>query len=201
MTAGGMLQLAEFLLQFARVDRATFHPDGERPETDADHTVMVAVIACEVARAHPELGLDLWLVAQMGLVHDLVEGYAGDTQSMGITPEARASKEQRERDAAERIYVEFAESGPLMCESLRTYERQEIDEAKFVRYLDKLMPKLTHALNGGAAFKRLGKTPGEVRALHDRQIEDLNKKYPQFSGVLHPLLVEVCKLSEDAYRG
>ena len=58
------LRLARISLAFGRVDRATRHEDGLRPETDTDHTVMLGLIACEFAPAH----LDRAKVAAFALV-------------------------------------------------------------------------------------------------------------------------------------
>ena len=42
------IRLADLILRFGRVNRATYHPDGERPESDTDHTVMLGILACAV---------------------------------------------------------------------------------------------------------------------------------------------------------
>ena len=78
-----------------------------------------------------------------------------------------------------------------------TPNAQSSPEARFVRYLDKVLPKLTHALNGGIAFDRLGVTLLEVRATHDAQIAALARQYPEFEAVLGPLLVAACDASES----
>jgi hypothetical protein len=49
---------------------------AEQPESDTDHTVMLALIACALAPI-VDARLDVGLVAQYALVHDLVEAYAG----------------------------------------------------------------------------------------------------------------------------
>lgn len=47
------ISLAKLALRFSRVERATFHEDGVRPETDSDHTVMLGLVACQLApQAH-----------------------------------------------------------------------------------------------------------------------------------------------------
>ena len=79
------VRLAALVLQFGRVNRATFHPDGIRRETDTDHTVMLGVLAAALASRWHTLGLNVGRVAEFALVHDLAEAYAGDTQSFDIT--------------------------------------------------------------------------------------------------------------------
>jgi 5'-deoxynucleotidase YfbR-like HD superfamily hydrolase len=75
------LRLARISLAFGRVERATKHEDGVRPETDTDHTVMLGFVACELAPQR----LRRPLVAAYSMVHDMKEVYAGDTQTLTIT--------------------------------------------------------------------------------------------------------------------
>ena len=61
--------IAQLALRFARVERVTRHEDGVRPETDTDHSIMLALVACDLA---PE-GLSRPRVAEFSVVHDLVD--------------------------------------------------------------------------------------------------------------------------------
>lgn len=197
-----MVQLADLVLRFGRVNRATLHPDGLRPESDTDHTVMLGLLAVAIARAHPELGLDVGLVAQLALVHDLPEALCGDVNTMGgLTPEKRRAKEIAELEAGEEIYRRFV-GGPLhaVAELLVKYELAVRREVRFIRYLDKITPKLTHALNQGAAVAAQGVTPDELHAMHERQRAELRDRYPELADVLDPILAEACAGSEAAYR-
>jgi len=195
-----LLVLADLALQFGRIHRVTFHPDGLRPETDTDHTVMLGWMAISVAKAHPQLLLDVGLVAQFALIHDMVEAECGDTNSFGITPEGKAAKDAREAEAMVRLVTRLTPSHFHLAVLLTAYEEQEKPEARFVRYLDKVLPKLTHALNGGAAFLEMGVSVEEVRKVDDIQIDALNTQYPEFASTLGPLLTEACAASEVAYR-
>ena len=195
-----MLTIARLCLQFGRVPRATLHPDGVQPESDTDHTVMLGIFACALAEQWPHLNLDRGLLAQMALVHDLVEAYAGDTNSFAITASSKAAKEEREAAALDRIQAETRDY-PWIADTIAHYERGQTPEARFLRYLDKVTPKLTHALNGCAALRRMGKSREEVRAVHDIQIAALAKQYPEFESTVGALLIEACRMSEDAYVG
>jgi 5'-deoxynucleotidase YfbR-like HD superfamily hydrolase len=105
--AQGLVDVGRMVLEFARVNRATFHEDGTTPESDTDHTVMVSVCACALAeKLYPD-SLDLGLIAQYAIVHDLVEAYAKDTDSFGIGADAKKEKDAREHDAFLRIEREF----------------------------------------------------------------------------------------------
>lgn len=148
--AQAVIKLGDLCLRLSRVDRITFHPNGRRPETDSDHTVMLAVIA--PAFAYRRLDLDLGLVTQFAVVHDMVEAYAGDTPTLSITPAQLAMKKMKEELAGERIVDEFNGELPWLPRMIARYEAQIEPEARYVRAMDKLLPKITHILNQGATF-------------------------------------------------
>ena len=171
------LALGKLVLRFGEVNRATFHEDGTTPETDTTHTVMLALIAVAMCPGH----LDSGMVAQYALVHDLVESYAGDTNTAFITEAGLRKKEKREKVAMNRIRLEFGDTVPILVEMIEQYERQVMPEARFVRFLDKAMPKITHVLNGCATVGR-GRTKKELRAAHSVQLTELLEQYPELIG-------------------
>jgi len=171
------VQLGELALEFGRVNRATCHEDGMRPETDTDHTVMLALIACELCP--PELNRGM--VAQFAIVHDLVEARAGDTNSLKLTDRQKALKRGREGKALEALKEEYADDS-WMIQYMVEYEKQRVLEARYVRYLDKAMPKITHILNECAAIRRQGVSLAELVGLHDKQLAALNLEYPDLQG-------------------
>ena len=145
------LAIASAALTFGQVKRATLHPDGS-PESDATHTVMLAMLVAELAL---EEGLDVGLAVQFAVVHDLSETYAGDTcTARGLSPEETAAKEAREAASLDRLERELGPSWTTVM--IHRYEAQQEPEARLVRYADKILPKLTHWLNGGAALASVG---------------------------------------------
>jgi 5'-deoxynucleotidase YfbR-like HD superfamily hydrolase len=191
-----LLLFARLCLAFGQVNRVTFHPDGVTPESDTDHTFMLGMLACSIAANHPELALNVGLVAQFSYVHDFVEVHALDTPTFGISDEGRAEKEAREAAALKKLEVELT-AFPWVLDLLRRYERQEEPEARFVRYLDKLCPRLTHILNGGVAYGVASLS--EVHAHHVRHQAALTETYPEFAEVVGPLIAESSRLAEEAY--
>jgi len=185
------MRLAQISLAFGRVERATRHEDGVRVETDTDHTVMLGLVACELAPP----SLDRAKVAAFAIVHDLTEVYAGDTQTLTITPEGMAAKHAREDAARTRLAGELGE-GSWIAETLAVYEVQREPEARFVRLLDKVLPKLTHAFNGCAAALPLTDRAGFVEA-HDRQHRKLSEEYPEFPEVLELLRLSMRHAEEQ----
>lgn len=171
--ADAVVQLARLSLGFGRVDRLTYHEDGVTRESDTDHTVMLALIACAFAARHPEMGLDVGLVAQFAIVHDLPEVYAGDTPTLrALDPAAARDKQAREDEAAYRIARETS-ALPWVADVLETYEQRELPEARYVKAMDKLLPKLTHILNGGVCIREGNMSLAEVASRYAEQDEEI----------------------------
>jgi len=163
--ANALVDLGRLALAFGRIDRtAVYHPDQVTPESDTDHTVMLGWLACALA-ANCFPHLDVGLVAQFSLVHDAPEVYAGDTPTLRISPAGRAAKEDRERVAVNRIHAEFGSTLPWFPESLLRYEMQIEPEARFVRGVDKVMPKIVHLLDGATGLVEQGMDRAEMAGL------------------------------------
>ncbi len=167
-----VLHLGALALKFGRVDRITRHDDGVTPESDTDHTVMLGLIACAFASRHLP-GLSLGLVAQFALVHDVVEAYAGDTPTLRITTGGKAAKAEREAVALDRLHREFDTAYPWLTRWIELYESQSMPEARYVKALDKLVPKIVHLLNAGATMREQGLSVAEVDARYRQQLDEL----------------------------
>jgi putative hydrolase of HD superfamily len=181
---------------FGEVDRATCHPDG-RPEADTTHTVMLGLLTMTVA-PQSVVDLDIGLAVQFALVHDLVEAYAGDTVSINLDAEGRQAKDERE--AAALTVIQAALPNGVIPALIVRYEQQEEPEARFVRYLDKIAPKLTHVLNQGTALAGIGIDHTAMRASHAKQGLALREQYPEF-GHLAWLFDQACGEAERCLRG
>lgn len=191
--AKGLVDIGRLIFTFAKVNRVTFHEDGKRLESDTDHTVMVSVCACALAeRLYKDL--DLGKVSQFATVHDLVEAYASDTDSFGITDEQRVAKEKREHDAHLKIRKEFDNVFPWIGETIEAYEKLDTKEARFVKTVDKSMSKITHILNGGQYFKNRGLNEEMMLRDYKTVISVAEKKYgaefPELIALMEELIVE-----------
>lgn len=170
-TAEAVIDLGKLALKLGQVDRVTYHPDRITPESDTDHTVMLALIAPAFAAEFlPQL--DAGEVTQFALVHDLVEAYAGDTPTLKINGEQLQEKKLREEAAANRIYNQFKDTLPWVPSMIREYERQRSPEARYVKAMDKILPKITHILNRGITLKMEG---ADARFLEQRLSEQLEE--------------------------
>ena len=182
--ADAVIDLGRLALAFGRIDRtACFHPDGVTRESDTDHTVMLGWVAPALAsRLFPQL--DLGLVAQFALVHDMPEVHAGDTPTLRITDEGRRAKAQREAAAVERLYEEFGRSLPWVPSTVALYEQQIVPEARFVRGLDKCLPKIVHLLDGCAGLSEEGMGAEELAGVFERQEADMSRYVGEFTELM-----------------
>jgi 5'-deoxynucleotidase YfbR-like HD superfamily hydrolase len=182
--AAALVDLGGLALAFGRIDRtAVYHPDGQTPESDTDHTVMLGWLACAVAaRCFPRLNLGL--VAQFALIHDAPELYAGDTPTLRISDQGRAAKADREHAALLRLAAEFGNRLPWFPEAIAVYEAQRVPEARFVRGLDKIMPKIVHLLDGAAGLVEQRMTRTELIDVFTRQRADMAGYVGEFTELM-----------------
>ncbi len=186
------LALARLSLRLGKVERATRHDDGT-PESDTTHTVMLALLAMEIA---PMLGMSAGRAAQFAIVHDLHEVYAGDVNTMcGLSPEEACAKAEREKAAIEQLTADLGQDSRVPG-LLRWYEKQMEPEARLVRLLDKVLPKLTHYLSRGIALAEMGLSVEDIQRGHSRQAQALIEQYPEMVEV-HHLFADACKLVEN----
>lgn len=148
--------LGEVVLPFYDVNRDMLiptQPRGERRfENDAEHSWSLAVIACSLA-PHIDPDLDIGLVSQFAIVHDLVEVYADDT-SIWADKTALDSKQANEEEALDRIKAKFSHF-PWLVETLEKYEQQDTPEALYIRSIDKYVGHTIRLLDEGEAYTTL----------------------------------------------
>jgi len=185
------IAITHIALDLGRVERATYHQDGRRRETDTDHTVMLSLLVADLAQLHTLRDrVDLGRLLAFALVHDVVEAYAGDTVSFALTAEQRQHKADRESKALDRLRLELG-AGSWLVETIEAYERQDTLEARLVNYVDKIAPKLTHALSHGQTWADLGISARDAAAQHIEQGARLAARSPD--------LPELAELFEAAH--
>lgn len=192
----GLVDIGRLVYSFAKVKRVTYLDDAQTLESDTDHTVMLSICACAYAsKLHSDL--DLGKVAQFAIVHDLVEAYAGDTDSFGISSEGRIAKEEREHQSLLRIHKEFDTIFPWIGETIDEYENLSTKEARFVKTIDKAMHKISHVLNHGQYFKNRGLSEEEMVRDYTTMVRGAEQKYgaefPELINLLEELMEEARK--------
>ena len=196
MNTEKMIDLGKLSLLFARVNRATYHEDGVTKESDTDHTVMLGVCACAFAHSY-DTTLNVGKVAQFAFIHDLVEAYAGDTNSLGMVEDVKKVKEEREHAAFLKIKEEFKDIFPWIHETIEEYESLKSKEAKYIKAFDKVMPKITQILNNGTQFKALNRTKTELTEIHKKQLDEMSNGYAMELTSTLDILATVMKKAEE----
>lgn len=133
------LAVALLAQSLALTPRATALHTGD-PESVTDHTVALGWLAVAVCPAR----MDPAKVALFATVHDLLEAVTGDTNTLTATPAERAAKDAAETAAL--LALRGRIPHPLLS-AVADYEEQTVPEARFVKVLDKTVPKLCHLLN------------------------------------------------------
>lgn len=170
-----LLKFVEFTNSFQKIERVVLVKDSDRWENDAEHSYQLSVVALYLINKH-KLPFNIERVLLMTVIHDLVEVYAGDTYIYGDSAH-KETKEQREKEAAEKIKEEFPDFTSFH-EILGEYERRETEESKFIYALDKMLPGLNIFLDGGRTWRK-------VNVDLNMQIEAKMKKIST-----HPLVFE-----------
>lgn len=151
------------------VERRTTLIDRSRQENSAEHSWHIALMAVLLAE-HAGDGIDLLRVIKMLLVHDVVEIDAGDTFCYDF--QANEDKEEREREAAERLFaLPPADQGAELRALWEEFEARETPEARFAAALDRMQPILQNLRSDGASWQQHGIRIHQVLE-RNRPIED-----------------------------
>lgn len=130
--AGRMVEFLHLAGRLKQTARAGWKLRGiAGPESVADHTFRVALMALVLAR---DADLDRERCVAIALVHDLGESIVGD-----ITPyDGVAAEEKRRREREAMARLSQLTGGPELLELWEEYDRGATPEARFVKELDKL---------------------------------------------------------------
>ncbi len=186
-------EVGRVALDLARIDRATALGTDGVPESDADHTVSVALVAIELAQYNPQL--DVGRVAVLALAHDVVEIESGDTQTFYPDASLLAAKKAREDAGYERIQARFGEKSPWLLEAIDEYELGETLEAGHVQLVDKLVRSIAHTHDGAQSLIARGVTVEQ----HDRNVAKTNERM-QKQIQAHPIVAAVWQELTDRVR-
>ena len=179
VTLANAMALSRLCLRFGRTFRVTQDAVGH-PESDTTHSLMLALLAGELA-PREAIPMDRFVVAALALVHDIAEVYAGDTNTIRrLSTTDAENKAAREQVALQQIRDELAGFSWIL-ELIDRYERQLCNESRFVKYLDKALPGLTHHDNDGAVLRGMGFDVQSLRERNDIQDAELHRRFPEFA--------------------
>lgn len=134
---------------------------ADRRENDAEHSWHLALMVPLLAEYSDE-PIDVGHTVQLVLVHDLIEIYAGDTPLYDA--EATTSQEDREREAADRLFPLLPDDQARRLRALwDEFEQRRTPEAKFAKAMDRFQPFLLNWMAGGGTWRSPGVTASDVR--------------------------------------
>ena len=141
------LRFAAEIDKMTGILRRTLLVDHSRRENDAEHSWHIAVMALLFEEYATE-PVDIRRAAEMCVVHDLVEIYAGDT--FAYDTKGNQDKQAREAAAADRLFGQLPEDQGSMIRSLwEEFDAMETADAKYAACMDRLQPFLHNTLTDG----------------------------------------------------
>lgn len=142
--------------------RQTILIDQSRRETDAEHSWHLTMMAMTLFEYNPDPRVDLNRVIRMGLVHDLVEIYAGDT--FAYDQEGNKTKAEREYAAADKLFSMLpTEQGAEYRALWEEYDAEESPDARYALAMDRLQPFLNNYMTQGHTWRPNQVTEAMVR--------------------------------------
>jgi putative hydrolase of HD superfamily len=131
--------------------RRTLLTDGSRQENSAEHSWHLALTAM-VLEEHAPAPVNTAKILRMLIVHDVVEIDAGDTFAFDTA--GNATKEQRERSAADRIFGLLPRGLHAELRSLwEEFEEAATLEARFANAVDRIQPLLQNRETRGGSWR------------------------------------------------
>lgn len=188
MIKGKLKRDIHFIIELDKMKsilRQTSLIDGSRKENDAEHSWHISVMAM-ILHEYSNLPIDLCKVIKMLLVHDLVEIYAGDT--FCFDKEGNASKEARELEAADKLFIMLDENkGKELRNLWEEFEEGKSNEAIFAAAMDRMQPIFSNYYNNGGTWKK-----------HNIKKEDVYKRMAPIKEASDELWEFVTNMVEDA---
>ena len=156
--------------------RRTMLIDKSRRENDAEHSWHIAVMALLFSEYANE-PVDIGRAAEMCVVHDLVEIYAGDTFAYDV--KGNEGKEEREKAAADKLFAQLPdEQGNMIRRLWEEFDAMETPDAKYAACMDRLQPFLHNTLTDGHTWVESGTGRGAV----EKRMAVIKEFMPQVYG-------------------
>ena len=175
--------------EMKRVIRRNLVADGSRRENDAEHSWHFAVAAMVFAEYAQSAQVDISRAIRLALVHDLVEVYAGDT--FAYDKEGYETKNQRERDAADKLFSILPEEQGREIRALwEEFEDMETETSMYANSIDRIMPLLLNYRTEGYTW----------RLRDDINSESVYARMAPIKEGMPPLWEAVCELVEDSVK-
>jgi putative hydrolases of HD superfamily len=150
-----------------------------RPESVAEHTCGLAILAMIFHKEYPFINLEQAL--KMALIHDFGELEIGDVSIYDISDE-------KERQNIERKHIKkILQDYPVLYSLWEEFESNKTPEARYIQSLDQLEAVIHNITEDGKSWKKYNRTKDIVR----------NYKLLHVSSEFHHLLEQLMYVAEQ----
>lgn len=167
----------EFALEMDKekgIGRQTYILDALRKENDAEHGWHLALMTMVLSEYSNE-PIDVARTMSMVVIHDIVEIDAGDTYAYDSV--GNASKEEREKKAADRIFnILPNDQAVYFMELWREFEEENTPEARFATAIDSVQPIMLNDASNGLAWREHKVEASKVRERAERKVKPGSEK-------------------------
>lgn len=167
----------EFALEMDKekgIGRQTYILNALRKENDAEHGWHLALMTMLMAEYANEK-IDIARTVEMVIIHDVIEIDAGDTYAYDEA--ANATKAERERKAADRIFGLLPEDqGKYFLDLWLEFEAADTPESKFANAMDSVQPLMLNNASNGLAWREHEVAASKVRDRAVRKIKPGSEK-------------------------
>lgn len=163
--------------------RRTLLADGSRRENDAEHSWHFALMAMIFYEYADRTRVDLSRVIKMALIHDLVEVYAGDT--FAYDEEGNLDKEERERQAADRLFSLLPEDQGGEIRALwEEFDAMETADSRYAAAIDRMQPFINNYMTRGYTWSMGDVNRGKVLCRMDMVRQGAPELWPFVEAVI-----------------
>lgn len=167
----------EFALEMDKekgIGRQTYILNALRKENDAEHGWHLALMTMLMAEYANEK-IDIARTVEIVIIHDVIEIDAGDTYAYDEA--ANATKAERERKAADRIFGLLPEDqGKYFLDLWLEFEAADTPESKFANAMDSVQPLVLNNASNGLAWREHEVAASKVRDRAVRKIKPGSEK-------------------------
>lgn len=170
------------------VERMNLTADGSRRENDAEHSWHFAMMALVFYEYAYSSAVNLDRVIRMGLVHDLVEIYAGDTFCYDEV--GALDKVERENAAADKLFSILPEDQAAEYRALwEEFDAMETPDAIYAAAIDRFQPFLNNSVTNWHTWSLTDVTESKVY----KRMEAVKYGMPELWSFVEDLIKEAIK--------
>jgi putative hydrolase of HD superfamily len=181
-----LFTLQKIALELSNIQRNHTKPQSNQHENNVEHSFTVALLCWYIASTC-KLRLSIEKILLYALTHDIVEIYAGDTNTFASTEE-RAAKVTKEREALDQLKKEIPNFADL-TNTIEMYEQRSDEESKFVWTVDKMQALILADMDDWRPYKTLSISYEDFAKKHGEQLA----KSSLYTQEIFNNLIEYCK--------